>query len=63
MLQGATAASERTSPPLVDSVTKLHVADGSEVGTYLTGKWPYGIAFDGANMFVANYGSTTVTKL
>ena len=27
------------------------------------GSEPYGIAFDGANIWVANYGSNNVTKL
>jgi DNA-binding beta-propeller fold protein YncE len=32
-------------------------------GTFNVGDFPYGVAFDGANIWVANSGSDTVTKL
>jgi len=32
-------------------------------GDCAAGSGPYGIAFDGANIWVANYGSNNVTKL
>ena len=46
-----------------DNVTKLNAATGAVVGTYAVGDGPYGIAFDGANIWVANYDSDNVTKL
>jgi len=42
---------------------KLKASDGSLVGTYSVGSYPIGIAFDGANIWVANNGSDNVTKL
>ena len=36
---------------------------GGNVGTFTVGTTPYGNCFDGANIWVANYGSATVTKL
>ncbi|MFC1971050.1 YncE family protein [Chloroflexota bacterium] len=41
----------------------LQASDGSPLGTYAVGSVPYGICFDGANIWVANYGSNDVTKL
>ena len=35
----------------------------NRVATFAVGDAPYGIAFDGANIWVANYGSDNVTKL
>lgn len=32
------------------------------VGTYRVGSQPFALAFDGANMWVANYGENTVSK-
>jgi YVTN family beta-propeller protein len=43
-------------------VTKLSLT-GAVLGTYATQTAPQGIAFDGANMWVANHTSDTVTKL
>ena len=36
---------------------------GSILGTFAVGTHPYGVAFDGANMWVVNNGDNTVTKL
>jgi DNA-binding beta-propeller fold protein YncE len=44
-------------------VAKLLAADGSLVGAYSAGSTPAGIAFDGVNIWVANYSSASVTKL
>ena len=41
----------------------LSTLPGAEVGTYPVGVGPFGIAFDGTNIWVANSGETTVTKL
>jgi len=45
------------------NVTKLRASDGANLGTYAVGIQPQGIAFDGANIWVTNNGSNTVTKL
>ena len=51
--------------PIVTSntVSKLRASDGQVLGTYPVGIGPIGIAFDGANIWVANYSSNNVTKL
>ena len=55
-----------------NNVTKLRVSDGACAGvvgpptaacTFAVGSSPYGIAFDGVNIWVANGGGATVTKL
>jgi DNA-binding beta-propeller fold protein YncE len=43
-------------------VTKLRASDGANLGTFPVGAVPTGVAFDGANIWVANYGSDTVSK-
>jgi DNA-binding beta-propeller fold protein YncE len=45
-----------------NNVTKLSLA-GAVLGTFAAGNGPSGIAFDGANIWVADFNSTTVTKL
>jgi DNA-binding beta-propeller fold protein YncE len=45
------------------TVTKLRAADGLNLGKFSTGSAPEGLAFDGANIWVANAGSGTVSKL
>ena len=44
------------------TVTELN-ADGTTAGTFATGSLPEGVGFDGADIWVANLGSSTVTKL
>jgi DNA-binding beta-propeller fold protein YncE len=44
------------------TVTKL-ASNGSVLGTFGVGNQPAGIAFDGTNIRVANFGSNNVTKL
>ncbi|MGC2424660.1 MAG: hypothetical protein WA666_09930 [Nitrospirota bacterium] len=44
-------------------MTKLKASDGSLVGTYNVGSNPLGIAFDGANIWVTNEGSNTVSRI
>jgi len=39
------------------------VSDGAVVGTYQVGGSPYGIAFDGHNIWTANKTSNTITGL
>ena len=54
---------------LSNSVTKLRASDGANLGTFPVGSFPPGVAFDGANVWVANGGSVSggvsgsVTKL
>lgn len=45
------------------TVVRVHTIDSEIAGPYSVGANPVGIAYDGANMWVANYGSNSVTKL
>ena len=36
---------------------------GATLGTFTVGTTPAGVAFDGASIWVANFGGTTVSKL
>ena len=36
-----------------NSVTKLRTSDGANQGTFTVGTQPFGVAFDGANIWVA----------
>ena len=45
------------------NVSKLRASDGALIGTYNVGRFPYGICFDGQNIWVANYGGNNVSKL
>jgi DNA-binding beta-propeller fold protein YncE len=44
-------------------VTKLQAGTGKVLGTFGVGMFPYAIAFDGANIWVANSGNNFVSKL
>jgi len=44
-------------------VTKLRASDGKTLGTFEAGGGPYNVAFDGANIWVTNNGSKSVSKL
>jgi len=44
-------------------VTKLNASTGAVQGTFAVGTAPNGICFDGASIWVANAGNSTVTKL
>jgi hypothetical protein len=46
-----------------DTVTELNASDGSGVATIQVGNSPTGISSDGSHVWVANYGSNTVTEL
>jgi DNA-binding beta-propeller fold protein YncE len=43
-------------------VTKLRASDGSTLGTFPVGAGPVGVAFDGANIWVANSSDNTISK-
>jgi hypothetical protein len=45
------------------TVTELQGNNGRVVGTYAVGHGPFGVAFDGANIWVANFFSKSVMKL
>jgi DNA-binding beta-propeller fold protein YncE len=45
-----------------NTVTKLRASDGALIGTFPTGQFPEGAAFDGANVWVVNAGDGTVSK-
>jgi YVTN family beta-propeller protein len=47
----------------IGEVTKLRASDGVVQGTFDVGDTPSGIAFDGANVWIANAGNNNVTKL
>ena len=51
-----------TTNPASNNVTAINATSGNLV-TYSCGNDPDGIAFDGANMWVANYTPATVTKI
>jgi DNA-binding beta-propeller fold protein YncE len=44
-------------------VIKLRLGDGKVIGGASVGQFPLGIAFDGANIWVANTADNTVSKL
>ncbi len=46
-----------------NSVVKLRASDGAYLGSFSVGNNPSGIAFDGANIWVANWGDGTVSKI
>jgi hypothetical protein len=54
---------QRPSPPAVGAVTKLRASNGENLGMFMVGERPAGIAFDGVNIWVANQGSGTLSKL
>jgi DNA-binding beta-propeller fold protein YncE len=45
------------------TVTELRGSDGMSLGTFTVGTGPSGVAFDGANVWVVNFNSGTVSKL
>jgi DNA-binding beta-propeller fold protein YncE len=45
------------------SVIKLRASDGTSLGTFAVGSVHDAIAFDGANLWVANAFTNTVSKL
>ena len=46
-----------------DDVTKVRASDGSNLGTFPTGNYTIGVAFDGSSIRVTNGNSGTVSKL
>ena len=45
-----------------DTVTELRASDGKRLRDVSVGSRPWGIAFDGTNIWVTNFYSNTVTK-
>ena len=43
-------------------ITQLRARDGTVLGTFAVGTEPEGLVYDGANIWVANAGSNTVSK-
>ena len=63
-LAGVTALSSAQATRVgSSSVTTLRATDGVNLGTFFVGGYPYGVAFDGANVWVANNGGNDVTRL
>jgi hypothetical protein len=58
---GAPASSPAVLDPLKVALLKWYGANTTT--SFAVGKEPRGVCFDGANIWVANYGSNTVTKL
>src|SRR5712691_3081715 len=56
--QGVTSS---TKNPL--QIATLHWYNANQTTTFGVGTRPFGVAFDGANIWVANMGSHNVTKL
>jgi hypothetical protein len=46
-----------------NDVTKLRASDGAMLGAFDAGNSPIGIAFDGENIWMANFYKSSVTKL
>jgi len=46
-----------------NKVVKLRLKDGALLGSFNVGSVPYGVVFDGANIWVVNFASSNVTKL
>lgn len=46
-----------------DTVTRLRASDGVALGTFAVGQDPRGIAIEGDNLWVTDYGDNTVRKL
>jgi hypothetical protein len=44
-------------------VTKLRAGDGANLGAFAVGNAPGNVAFDGANIWVSNSASDTLSKL
>jgi len=67
--QGATGATGPAGPPGPTAANMLAIAllrwydVNTVVGSFAVGSAPTGVAFDGANIWVANSGSNNVTKL
>ncbi len=59
--QHGTGSSPATANPLQVALLKWYKADTTT--TFAVGNEPSGVAFDGANIWVANFGDGTVTKL
>jgi DNA-binding beta-propeller fold protein YncE len=47
---------------LTNNVYKLK-SDGAVQGKFAVGTTPYGVSFDGGNIWVVNFANSTVTKL
>jgi len=45
------------------NVTKVQASDGAVLGTFPVGRYPRGMAFDGFRIWVANFGTNTVSKI
>jgi hypothetical protein len=45
------------------TVTKLRASDGARLGAFRVGTNPFGVAFDGADIWAPNYSDNSVTKL
>jgi hypothetical protein len=45
------------------SVIKLRASDGVSLGSFPVGAGAFAIAFDGANMWVANFNGNDISKL
>ena len=52
-----------TNNAIPGTVTKLKASTGAVLGTYSVGNGPLGVAFDGANIWVANSADGMVRKL
>jgi hypothetical protein len=46
-----------------NTVTKLRASDGAALGTFQVGNGPFGVTFDGTNIWVANFSNASVTEL
>jgi len=62
-VQLAPLAGVVTSTQNAQQIAILHWYPANQTAAFTVGATPEGVAFDGANMWVANFGSSTVTKI
>ena len=60
-ISGAPAGNQSATNPL--KVALLHWYKANTTTSFAVGSQPYGVAFDGANIWAANFGDGTVSKI
>ncbi|MCP4768346.1 MAG: hypothetical protein GY875_19025 [Gammaproteobacteria bacterium] len=62
-IQALEASDASLQAQLDGALSKLRASDGALLDTFIIGSFPMGVAFDGANIWVASYFDNTVSKL
>jgi hypothetical protein len=63
LIEIAAAVIPRSTNYSSNNLTKLRASDGTTLGTFAVGTFPVAVAFDGANIWVVNSFSNTLSKL